>query len=68
MNYRLGNFEFLILSRKRALCFSQFLELSLRYIDLKKTFCTRIRTMPIPNSTADKTKKKKVSERRFILS
>jgi hypothetical protein len=56
------------MSKKRVLCFNQFLELSLMYIDLKKTFWTRIRTIPIPNSTADKTKKKKVSERRFMLS
>ena len=31
-------------------------------------FCSKIITNPIPNSTADKTKKKKVNERRLILS
>ena len=37
-------------------------------MDLKKIFCNKIITNPIPNSTADKTKKKKVNERRLILS
>ena len=31
-------------------------------------FCIRIKTIPIPNSTADKTKKKKVREIIFMLS
>ena len=31
-------------------------------------FCIRIKTIPIPNSTADKTKKKKVKEMIFMLS
>ena len=31
-------------------------------------FCSKIITKPIPNSTADKTKKKNVRERRLILS
>jgi hypothetical protein len=37
-------------------------------VDLKKTFCKSIITSPIPNSTADKTRKKKVKDKRFILS
>ena len=47
---------------------SQFLLPSLSWDDLKKTFCSKIITKPIPNSTAERTKKKKVRERRFILS
>lgn len=36
--------------------------------DLKKIFWTSSNTNPIPNSTADKTKKKKVKDKRFKLS
>ena len=36
--------------------------------DLKKIFWISIITRPIPNSTADKTKKKKVNDNRLILS
>ena len=36
--------------------------------DLKKMFWTRSKTKPIPNSTADKTKKKNVKDKRFKLS
>jgi len=37
-------------------------------MDLKKMFCIRIIINPIPNSTADNTKKKKVSDNKFKLS
>jgi hypothetical protein len=37
-------------------------------IDLKKTFCIKIITKPIPNSTADSTKKKNVKDKKFTLS
>jgi hypothetical protein len=37
-------------------------------IDLKNTFWIRIITSPIPNSTADSTRKKNVRERKFTLS
>lgn len=43
-------------------------ELVVKDIDLKKTFCINIITKPIPNSTADSTRKKNVSERKFTLS
>ena len=36
--------------------------------DLKKIFWTSNKTRPIPNSTADSTKKKKVKDKRFRLS
>ena len=36
--------------------------------DLKKTFWTNNITSPIPNSTADSTKKKKVRDIKFKLS
>ena len=36
--------------------------------DLKKTFWTSNITSPIPNSTADSTKKKKVKDIKFKLS
>lgn len=39
-----------------------------KFIDLKNMFCTSIITKPSPNSTADKIKKKKVSDNRFKLS
>ena len=37
-------------------------------MDLKKTFCIKIITRPIPNSTADKTRKKKVNDKKLTLS
>ena len=50
------------------LCFSQFFGLSTSCIERRNIFCSRIITKPIPNSTADKTKKKKVKESKFVLS
>ena len=47
---------------------NQFLLLFDKSIDLKKIFCRRIRTNPIPNSIADRTKKKNVRESKLILS
>ena len=43
-------------------------ELVVKDIDLKKIFCIRIITKPIPNSTADKTKKKNVNDKKLTLS
>lgn len=37
-------------------------------IDLRKIFWISIITSPIPNSTADKTKKKKVKDKKLTLS
>ena len=50
------------------LCLDQFLLFSDRLIDLRNMFCSSIITRPIPNSTADKTKKKKVSDNIIMLS
>jgi hypothetical protein len=50
------------------LCLDQFLLLSDKCIDLKKMFCSNMITRPIPNSTADKTKKKNVSDNKLVLS
>lgn len=36
--------------------------------DRKKIFCTSSNTSPIPNSTADKTRKKNVRDNKFKLS
>lgn len=36
--------------------------------DLKNIFCSSSITNPIPNSTADKTKNKKVSDSKLMLS
>ena len=36
--------------------------------DLKKIFWTSSKTKPMPNSTADNTKKKKVKDNKFKLS
>ena len=58
----------LIRDKNLELCFDQFLLLSDKWIDLKKIFCSKIIISPIPNSTADKTKKKKVNDRRHTLS
>jgi hypothetical protein len=41
---------------------------SFKFIERNKTFCTNIITKPKPNSTADKIRKKNVSESRFKLS
>jgi len=41
---------------------------SLRLVDLRKTFCIKISTKPIPNSTAESTRKKNVRDIKFILS
>lgn len=41
---------------------------SFKLIDRKKMFCTNIRISPIPNSTAESTKKKKVNDSKFTLS
>ena len=43
-------------------------EFVVREIDLRKIFCINMITKPIPNSTADRTKKKNVKERKFTLS
>ena len=43
-------------------------ELVVRDMDLRKTFCISMITKPIPNSTADNTRKKNVKERKFTLS
>ena len=59
---------FFILLIKRILYLDQFLVLSCNCKDLKKIFCSNIMTNPIPNSTADKTKKKKVKDSKLILS
>jgi hypothetical protein len=41
---------------------------SFKFIDLRNIFWVSISTKPIPNSIADNTKKKKVSETKFKLS
>jgi hypothetical protein len=46
----------------------QFLELLDNWIDLKNIFCINIIIKPIPNSTADNTRKKKVKDNKFMLS
>lgn len=45
-----------------------FLFESLKLIDLKNIYWISIITSPKPNSTADRTKKKKVNDNRFKLS
>jgi hypothetical protein len=50
------------------LCFKKLLEESFRLIDLRNMFCVSISIKPIPNSTAESTKKKKVSDTKFTLS
>ena len=57
-----------IRERNRELCLDQFLLLSDKCIDLKNMFWSKIITRPIPNSTADRTKKKNVSDSRLVLS
>ena len=69
MNYNHGTDVFFNREINLELCFSQFLPLpSFKLVDLKNTFCSKIITKPIPNSTADKTRKKKVSDNKLTLS
>jgi hypothetical protein len=49
-------------------CFNQFLLLSIKLTVLKKIFCNKIVINPIPNSTADSTRKKNVNDSKFMLS
>jgi len=58
----------LSLEENLELYFIQFEEESFRLIDLKKIFCIKIIINPIPNSIADRTKKKKVREITLELS
>ena len=60
----------MLLSRvkKRVVYFNQFLLWLLKEAERKNIFWTKIKTIPIPNSTADKTKKKNVNDKRLILS
>ena len=46
----------------------QLLVLLFKDIDLLNIFCISIITRPMPNSTADSTKKKKVNDRKLTLS
>ena len=66
--YNQGKVMFLTLFINLKLCLIQFLLLSCSCKDLKKMFCNNIITNPIPNSTADKTRKKNVNDKRLILS
>ena len=50
------------------LCLSQFLLLSFSWVDLRKIFWINIVISPIPNSTADSTRKKNVSDSNPALS
>jgi len=50
------------------LCFKKLLDESFKLIDLRNMFCVSISIKPIPNSTAESTKKKKVNETKFTLS
>ena len=59
---------FLTLLINLKLCLTQFLLLSCNCRDRKNIFCKSIITKPIPNSTADKTRKKKVKESKLTLS
>ena len=47
---------------------NQFLELFESWIDLKKIFWIKIKIKPIPNSTAERTRKKKVKDSKLRLS
>ena len=47
--------------------FKVFVLFRFRDIDLRKIFWTKIITRPKPNSTADKIKRKNVSDKRFTL-
>lgn len=67
-NYSHGVCTVLSLFKNLVLYFTSFLELSFKLSDLVKTFCTKSRTKPTPNSTADKTKKKKVKDKKLALS
>ena len=57
-----------ILELKRVECFKKSEFESIRDKDLKKTFWIRSNTKPIPNSTAERTRKRKVSDNKFKLS
>ena len=61
----MGNFSF---DENLELCFKKLLDESFRLIDLRNMFWMSISIKPIPNSTAESTKKKKVNETRFTLS
>lgn len=66
--YNQGTDVFFNRDTNRVLCLSQFLPPSFRLVDLKNTFWSKIITKPIPNSTADRTKKKKVNDNKLTLS
>ena len=66
--YNQGSCRFFILLTNLKLCLAQFLLLLCNCKDLKNIFCKSIITKPIPNSTADKTRKKNVRDNRLILS
>ena len=68
--YQFNQFIFpdLILEINLVEFLKQLVLLFVKDIDLKKIFCISIITRPIPNSTADRTKKKKVKERKLTLS
>jgi len=68
INYNHGVCTVLSLFKNLVLYFTSFLELSFKLSDLVKTFCTKSRTNPTPNSTADKTRKKKVKDKKLALS
>ena len=48
--------------------FVKLVSFSIRFKDLVKVFWNNNKTNPNPNSIADKTRKKKVSDKRFKLS
>lgn len=66
--YNQGKLILLTLFTNLKLCLLQFLLLSWSWRDLKNIFCKSNITNPIPNSTADKTKKKNVSDNKLMLS
>lgn len=66
--YNQGKFKCFTLLINLRLCLIQFLLLSCNCNERKKIFCKSIITRPIPNSTAERTKKKKVNDNKLILS
>lgn len=55
------------LDLNRRLNFKEFVLFKFKLIDLKNIFCISIIISPIPNSTADSIKKKKVRDNKLVL-